>query len=109
MSMIVNVGESGQFDLNHQLPEHHHFEDVINALEHDEETVGVLNDDPMDWYSLLAAVGNYLYRLPPDAITGDFFLGQLVGHFSSIVDDVHEQYCDDGTDDDDEGSDDDDD
>lgn len=95
MSMIVNFdGESGQIDVNRRLPEHNHFEEVVDALEHNEETVGVLQDDPAGWYSLLSAAGNYLYRLPTEEIDGDFFLGQLVGHFSSIVDDVHEQYCD---------------
>lgn len=101
MSMIVNFdSESGQFDVNHRLPDRDHFEEVVDALEHNEDTVGVLDDDPMGWYSLLSGVGNYLYRLPPEAITEDFFLGQLAGHFASIVDDVYGQYCDGGDEDD---------
>lgn len=103
MSMIVNMDDSGQFNVDHKLPDHEHFESVIDALEHNDETVGVLNDDPMAWYSLLSAVGNYLYRLPPEAIAQDFLLGQLAGHFASIVEDVHGQYCDD---DDEDGEDD---
>lgn len=103
MSMIVNYDrDSGSFDVNHQLPEQRHFEAAINALEHNPDTVGVLQEDPMGWYSLLSAVGNYLYRLPPEAIAEDFFLGQLAGHFSSIVGDVFENYCDDSDDEDDD-------
>lgn len=96
MSMIVNVdSDSGEIDVNHKLPDRSHFREAYEALEHNEDSVGFLQDDPMAWYSLLSAVGNYLYRLPPEVFAEDFFLGQLTGHFASIVNDVYGQYCDD--------------
>lgn len=76
MSIIINT-DGGP----HTLPDHDHFEDVVNALGHDVETVGAFTDDPHQWIDLLAAVGNYLYSLPPAAFADSFELDQLLGAF----------------------------
>lgn len=81
MSMIANL-DGAPFTL----PQQHHFAEAIDALEHDEGTIAEFTDDPMQWISLLAAVGNYLYA------PNDFTREQLVGHFASTVDGIYDTY-----------------
>lgn len=78
--MIVNLDGSP-----FTLPDSERAEAAVHALEWDEDvSLGILQSDPQSLIGLVQAVFNVLYS------PGELSQQQLVGHFSSLVEDIEE-------------------